>query len=67
MKKITILLFASLLAFASCSLDRFPKDTLSEKDLFSSESGLLAYTNSFYSNIFGGGEDYYEDDDGDVE
>lgn len=62
MKKITILLFASLLAFASCSLDRFPKDTLSEKDLFSSESGLLAYTNSFYSNIFGGGEDYYEDD-----
>lgn len=62
MKKITILLFASLLAFASCSLDRFPKDTLSEKDLFSSESGLLAYTNSFYSSIFGGGEDYYEDD-----
>ncbi len=62
MKKIIILLFASLLAFSSCTLDRFPKDTLSEKDLFSSESGLLAYTNSFYSSVFGGGEDYYEDD-----
>ena len=62
MKKITILLFAFLLAFTSCSLDRFPKDTLSEKDLFSTESGLLAYTNSFYSSVFGGGEDYYEDD-----
>lgn len=62
MKKITILLFASFLAFTSCTLDRFPKDTLSEKDLFSSESGLRAYTNSFYSNVFGGGEDYYEDD-----
>lgn len=62
MKKITFLLLASVLAFASCSLDRFPKDTLTEKDLFSTESGLLAYTNSFYSGAFGGGEDYYEDD-----
>ena len=62
MKKISILLFAAVLAFSSCNLDRFPLDTLSEKDLFSSESGLLAYTNSFYSSIFAGGEDLYEDD-----
>ena len=62
MKKISILLFAAVLAFSSCNLDRFPLDTLSEKDLFSSESGLLAYTNSFYSSIFSGGEDLYEDD-----
>lgn len=62
MKRITYIILASLLAFTSCNLDRFPKDTLSEKDLFSSESGLLAYTNSFYSTVFGGGADYYEDD-----
>ena len=62
MKKISILLFAAVLAFSSCNLDRFPLDTLSEKDLFSSESGLLAYTNSFYSSIFSGGADLYEDD-----
>lgn len=62
MKKKSILLFASLFAIASCELDRFPLDTLSEKDLFSTESGLLAYSNSFYSTVFSGGADLYEDD-----
>lgn len=62
MKKISILLFISALAFTSCNLDRFPLDTLSEKDLFSTESGLVAYSNSFYSTVFSGGSNLYEDD-----
>lgn len=62
MRKKSILFFAFLFAITSCELDRFPLDTLSEKDLFSTESGLMAYSNSFYSTVFSGGADLYEDD-----
>lgn len=50
MKKITYLLLATAILF-SCDdkLDRYPLDKLSDGDFFSTETGLQAFSNAFYS------------------
>ncbi len=37
-----------LAAFSSCDLEELPKDTATSDEVFGTESGLEAYTNSFY-------------------
>lgn len=52
-KKISIILIAALaLMAASCDLEELPKSQVSRQAVFSTESGLQMYTNSFY-NVFG--------------
>lgn len=67
MKKIFI--FASMaILFASCTslkemLDRSPLSKMSDDKFFSTESGLVSYSNTFYTNFPGSGSLYIEDAD----
>lgn len=64
MKKISIIsiILGSCLMFASCEglLDRFPQDKLSPETFLSTETELIAYTNTFYpmlpSGFYSGGQ-----------
>ncbi|MBG6234999.1 hypothetical protein IWX76_001567 [Pedobacter sp. CAN_A7] len=53
MKKQYLLILLCLMAFASCeTLDQEPESTATKSAVFSTESGLRLYTNSFYSMSF---------------
>lgn len=50
MKNIILISIACFLVFVSCSdLDQEPKSTVSKEAVFSTESGLKLYSNSFYT------------------
>ena len=56
-----------LMCFMACDLEEFPKDTAHRAGIFSSESGLILYSNSFYEMLPDADQGNFQvDDDSDL-